>query len=126
VSGLEPVCLVTRFSAVDDVAALRLLDELRAIAVSVVAEAGHLTYNVFADQDDPKSLYVIETWACAADAQRHADLVLGDGTVERVAPLLRGPLRTITLKPVETDGATHQPAPVRGDAGSNGKEAEKE
>jgi len=124
VPGPESVCLVTRFSAVDDTAARGLLDELRAIAVSVVAEPGHLTYKVFADQDDPKNLYVIETWAGATDAQRHEDLVLGNGAVERVDPLLTGPLRTLSLRPVATDGATHQPAPVTGHAGSNGKEAE--
>ncbi|MFE2541678.1 putative quinol monooxygenase [Actinacidiphila glaucinigra] len=90
VPGPEPVCLVTRFSAVDNTAARELLDELRAIEVSVVAEPGHLVYNVFADQDDPKNLYVIETWTSAADAKRHEDLVIGDGTVERVAPLLTG------------------------------------
>ncbi|WP_329187990.1 putative quinol monooxygenase [Actinacidiphila glaucinigra] len=119
----SPVCLVTRFSAVDDTAARELLDELRAIEVSVVAEPGHLTYTVFADQDDPKDLYVIETWAGAADAQRHEDLVIGDGTVERVAPLLTGPLRTLALRLVDTDGTPHQPAPVTGHAGPNGKEA---
>lgn len=122
----EPVCLVTRFSAVDDTAARGFLDELRAIAVSVVAERGHLTYNVFADRDDPKNLYVIETWACASDAQRHEDLVLGNGTVERVTPLLAGPLRTLALRPVATDSATQPPAPVRGHVGSNVKEAEQE
>ncbi|MDX3215156.1 antibiotic biosynthesis monooxygenase [Streptomyces sp. ME02-6991-2B] len=124
VPGPEPVWLVTRFSAVDDTAARKLLDELRAIEVSVVAEPGHLAYNVFADQDDPRNLYVIETWAGAGDAERHEDLVIGDGTVERVAPLLTGPLRTLSLRPVETDGATHQPAPVTGHAGPHGKEAE--
>nr|WP_272923762.1 antibiotic biosynthesis monooxygenase [Streptomyces sp. SID3343] len=124
VPSAEPVCLVTRFSAVDDTAARGLFDELRAIAVSVVAEPGHLTYSVFADRDDPKNLYVIETWAGASDARRHEDLVLGNGTVERVTPLLAGPLRTLTLRPVATDSATHQPAPVKGRAGSNGKEAE--
>ncbi|MEU0971392.1 antibiotic biosynthesis monooxygenase [Streptomyces sp. NPDC005917] len=124
VSGPEPVCLVTRFSAVDDAAARGLLDELRAIAVSVVAEPGNLTYGVFADQDDPRDLYVIETWAGATDARRHEDLVLGNGTVKRVTPLLTGSLRTVTLRPVATDDATHQPAPVTGRAGFNGKEAE--
>lgn len=124
VPGPEPVCLVTRFSAVDDTTARELLDELRAIEVSVVAEPGHVAYNVFADQDDPKNLYVIETWTNATDAKRHEDLVVGDGTVERVAPLLTGPLRTLSLRRVGTDSATHQPAPVTGHAGPNGKEAE--
>jgi quinol monooxygenase YgiN len=123
VPGPEPVCLVTRFSAVDDTAARGLLNELRAMAMSVAVEPGHLTYGVFADQDDPKNLYVIETWAGATEARRHEDLVLGNGTVKRVAPLLTGPLRTLTLRPVATDDATHQPAPVTGRAGSNGKEA---
>ncbi|WP_431964240.1 hypothetical protein [Actinacidiphila sp. bgisy160] len=53
--GPEPGCLVTRLSAVDDTAARELLDELRAIEVTVVAEPGHLAYNVFADQDDPRT-----------------------------------------------------------------------
>jgi quinol monooxygenase YgiN len=125
VPGPGPVRLVTRFPAVDDSAAARLLDELRATTVSVEAEPGHLTYDVFADQDDPRSLYVIETWADASDAKRHEDLVLGNGTAERVAPLLTGPLRTLTLRPVATDGARHQPAPLTGRAGSNDKEAER-
>ncbi|WP_329459858.1 putative quinol monooxygenase [Streptomyces sp. NBC_01497] len=128
VPGPDPVCLVTRFTAVDDAAARGLLDELRAIEGSVVAEYGHLTYDVFADQDHPLDLYVIETWAGATDAQRHEDLVLGNGTVQRVMPLLTAPLRTLTLLPVATDsaGATYRPAPVRAQSGSNDKEAEQE
>jgi quinol monooxygenase YgiN len=119
----ERVCLLTRFSAVDDTAAGRLLDELRGIAVSVVAEAGHLTYDVFADQADPRNLYVVETWAGASDARRHEELVLGNGAVERVTPLLTGPLQTLTLLPVATGSAIGQPVPVTGQAGIN-KEAE--
>ncbi|WP_197376862.1 putative quinol monooxygenase [Mycolicibacterium baixiangningiae] len=122
--GSGPVCLVTQFAAVDDSAARRLQNELQALAASVVTEPGHLSYEVFADQDDPKNLYVIETWASASSARRHEDLVLNNGTVERVAPLLTGALQTLTLRPVATANPTREPASDTGHAGFNDKEAE--
>ncbi|WP_225625933.1 putative quinol monooxygenase [Streptomyces werraensis] len=125
VPGPEPVCLVTRFSAVDDSAARQLLDELRAIAASVAAEPGHLTYEVFADSNNPQDLHVIETWASASDARRHEDLVVDSGAVERVAPFLTEPLRPLTLRSVATGGPAGEPASAdTGHAGLNDKEAE--
>lgn len=122
----EPVCLVTRFAAVDDSAARGVSDELRAIAVSVVAEPGHLSYEIFADQDDPRNFYVIETWAGISHARRHEDLVLDNGAVERVVPLLTDAPRTLTLRPITTDNPTRQPASDTGQAGFNDKEAEQQ
>ncbi len=106
----DQVCLVTRFSAVDDAALRKLVDELRATAASVVTEPGHVTYGVFTDQANARALYVIETWASAADARRHEELVVDNGAVARVAPLLAEELRTHTLRPVDLDGHAGQAA----------------
>lgn len=100
----EVVCLLTRFRAVDDVAVRELAAELRVTAAAVEAEPGHRSYNVFVDQDDPTSLYVVEAWASAADARRHAELVVTNGAVQRVAPLLAEELTTRTLHPLPSEG----------------------
>lgn len=97
----QPVCLLTRFSAVDDAAARGLAEALRGTAASVVTEPGHLTYDVLVDQADPTTLYVVETWASAEDAHRHEERVVTDGGVERVAPLLAEELTTMTLRPLQ-------------------------
>lgn len=92
--------LLTRFQAIDHEAGLRVTDGLRTIAEGIGDEAGHATYDVFAVEGDPTVFYVLETWASAEDAHRHADLVLDDRTVDRVLPLLGERLETQTLRTV--------------------------
>ncbi len=102
-SSTSFVRLLTRFRAVDDQAAKQVTDALRTIADGIAAEPGHTTYDVFAVDGDPTLLYVLETWASAADADRHARLVLDDGSVDRVLPLLGERLATMTLTPVVSE-----------------------
>jgi quinol monooxygenase YgiN len=101
--------LLTRLRAVDEDAARQTTDLLRATAAAVAAEQGHLRYDVFAVEGDPATLYVFEAWASADDARRHADLVLSNGAVDRVLPLLREPLDTVTLIPIVCHAATGEP-----------------
>lgn len=105
----NPTTLLTRFTAVDENAAEQTTDLLRATAAAVVAEPGHLSYDVFAVEGDPATLYVLEAWASAHDAGRHADLVLSNGAVDRVLPLLRAPLDTVTLIPIVSHAAAGVP-----------------
>lgn len=74
-----------------------MADGLRTIAEGSANESGHGTYDIFAVENDPTVLYVLETWASVDDAHHHADLVLNDGTVDRVLPLLGERLETVTL-----------------------------
>ncbi len=99
-SSTSTVCLLTRFRAVDDQAAKQVTDALRTVADGIAAEPGHATYDVFAVDGDPTLLYVLETWASAADADRHARRVVDDGSVDRVLPLLGERLETMTLTTV--------------------------
>jgi quinol monooxygenase YgiN len=101
------VHLLTRFRAVDEDAARQTTELLRGTAAAVASEHGHLTYDVSAVEGDPTTLYVLETWASAVDARRHADLVLDNGAVDRVLPLLRERLDTVTLVPIASHAAGH-------------------
>lgn len=92
--------LRTRFRAVDDDAARQIGDLLRGTAAAAASEPGLLSYDVFAVVGDPTTLYVLEAWESVDDARRHADLVLGNGGVDRVLPLLRERLDTVTLVPI--------------------------
>ncbi len=51
-------------------------------------------------------MYVLEAWVSIDDARRHADLVLGNGGVDRVLPLLRERLDTVTLIPIASSAPT--------------------
>jgi quinol monooxygenase YgiN len=99
-SSTSTVRRLARFRAVDDQAAKQVTDALRTVADGIAAEPGHATYDVFAVDGDPTLLYVLETWASAADADRHARRVVDDGSVDRVLPLLGERLETMTLTTV--------------------------
>lgn len=101
--------ILTRFRALDEKAARETADLLRETAAAVAAEQGHLRYDAFAVEGDPATLYVFEAWASADDARRHADLVLSNGAVDRVLPLLRERIDTVTLIPIASDVATDEP-----------------
>lgn len=96
----QEIRLRTRFRAVDLDAAQTIIGLLRATAAAAASEQGHLSYDVFAVEGDPTTLCVLEMWASVDDARRHADLVLGNGGANRVLPLLREPLDTVTLIPI--------------------------
>lgn len=98
--------LRTRFRAVDEDAARQVGDLLRSTAVAAASEQGHLSYEAVAVEGDPTTLYVLEAWASVDDARRHADLVLGNGGVDRVLPLLRERLDTVTLVPIASSALT--------------------
>jgi quinol monooxygenase YgiN len=108
------VRLLTRFQAVDEDAALHAAELLRGTAAAVASEHGHLTYDLSAVEGDPTTLYVLETWASADDARRHADVVLDNGAVDRVLPLLPERLDTVTLLQIASHAAGDDPG---GEAG---------
>lgn len=92
-----PVILHTDILAVDDSAAALLAARLEQAARDVTSEPGLLAYSVLASTGDPTALFVTETWATGADAQRHIDRVACSGAVEAIAPLLREDLNTISF-----------------------------
>ncbi|WP_249998564.1 putative quinol monooxygenase [Actinoplanes sp. M2I2] len=98
-----PICLVSRFEAVDAAAFHTLVDELRKTAASVTDEPGHVAYELLIELSTARTLYVVERWATEADARRHEQLVVSNGAVDRVAPLLAEPINTVTLAPVPAE-----------------------
>ncbi|MEJ2864789.1 putative quinol monooxygenase [Actinomycetospora flava] len=98
VESVEPVFLLSRFVATDEIAAGHLLADLRETSRAVTGEPGHLTYEVFLDHADPRALFVVESWVSGEDAERHERAVVTSGGVARVAPLLGEPISTRTLR----------------------------
>lgn len=53
---------LTRLMAIDDIAALKLLELLRKLEKSVPSEPQNLSYEVFINVEDPRIFYCLEIW----------------------------------------------------------------
>ncbi|MGY0557872.1 MULTISPECIES: putative quinol monooxygenase [unclassified Lysobacter] len=74
------VTLRTRFDTRDQVSADGVKRLLRELNGKVRSETGHLSYQTFSTKEET-TCWVLESWETQADADRHGELVMTNGTV---------------------------------------------
>ncbi|WP_033292489.1 putative quinol monooxygenase [Amycolatopsis jejuensis] len=89
--------LITKFHPNSEESAAELRQRLLKAATAVPAEQGNLGYEVCELDGTPGTLYVVESWQTAADADRHVRLMTESGAIAGLTPLLAEPLHTTTL-----------------------------
>lgn len=87
--------LVTRFRAIDNVAAEEVRNTLEGFRSAVAHEHGAGDYVIIADVDDPTSTWVLEEWATQADADRHEAAAGESDGADQLRALLAEPFAPV-------------------------------
>lgn len=94
------VTLLTRFDTKNRASADDIKTVLLDLSDKVRSEPGYVSYQAFSTEDEPPVFWVLESWDKQEDADRHGQLVVANGTIERATPALSGPIATSSLSPL--------------------------